>query len=186
MIDSPFPDSPGITFHGQHHQEQQQHRTARHGLCPENKLSVSHLISSLQRPSSSPYSSPEFRPLWLLCSLAFPSRSNNLLQLMCSQTLHNPSLTGPAFLPAWWGEKVLSRKTAMEGSEERGVGMNGGSVRMKRQERKREAAVVLAELSVCLHNAWTCCCERLGEGGQCKEGLSLAPLLDPHNISGDP
>lgn len=76
---------------------------------------------------------------------------------------------------------MQSRKTAMEGKGERGVGMNGGSVGMKRQERKRETAVVLAELSVCLHNAWTYRCVRLGEGGQCKQGLSLAPLLDPHN-----
>lgn len=91
-----------------------------------------------------------------------------MLQLMCSQTLHNPSPTGPAFLPVWWGEKVLNRKTAIEGRGEGGVGMNGRSVGMKRQERKRETAVVLSELSICLHNVWTC---------RCNSSRKASPLL---------
>lgn len=104
MVESSFPDPPGITSCGQDQQGHQQHHTAWH--YPHSQC-LTPLLPSRYSPFSSPPEENFKKNLRLLlwqspppapnsCNVDFPGRSNNSPLLMGSQKLHKPSRSLPS------------------------------------------------------------------------------------------
>lgn len=97
---------------------------------------------------------------------------------MCGQTLHKPSPSNRTCLYICLrGRKCRAEWLIRWKEGEREVGMNGGSVGMKREtgEEERDSSRPGGAESVCRHNARTCLCERWWGGGALERAAQLRP-----------